>query len=247
MLSEPFKTTCTTPNTDQPERAQEIIQKVENESQSILAPRLSKELGATVVVSRVRTTSEPPPSPPPPPAPRAPPPQSPAPGALPTDDEGLPQPPEDASSPAVDSEAAAPPDGSGRPAARPRLPPPPPAPAAYPWLRPIWTPADLRDPQWVNAPRCLGEPRYGQSIVRDTVGRLWGWQGPPYRSCAFKTGSNEPLTSDDPRVGVTWEAAPFCTFPRDRDNSERDNWGRWWGWQGDNSCKFPIRDRRRRV
>ena len=105
------------------------------------------------------------------------------------------------------------------------------------WV-PTWTAADLQDPGWRGAPACAGEPGAGVSAVRDSVGRLWGWQGGA--SCAFKDG-DRPVTNADPLVGTTWEAAPRCDFPRIAANSVQDTWGRWWGWQDGVSCKFLTR------
>jgi hypothetical protein len=90
--------------------------------------------------------------------------------------------------------------------------------------------------EWERAPRCTGEPLPGPSVLRDASGHLWGWQDGA--SCGYKEADGQPITHMDPFVGVSWEEAPACREPRTEDNVVQDNFGRSWGWQDGNSCRY---------
>jgi len=108
--------------------------------------------------------------------------------------------------------------------------------AKEPRAPPVWKPADLQDPIWQSAPRCMGLPDDRAQVTKDTVGRLWGWQ--KGISCAFKTRDNEPLVADDPHIGDAWDGAPPCEGNATGPNSVSDSFGRLWGWEDGNSCAF---------
>jgi hypothetical protein len=85
---------------------------------------------------------------------------------------------------------------------------------------------------WAAAPACRGERR--AQIIRDTLGRLWGWQaGDP---CAFKDQGGRPVASGNNATAVTWEAAPACAGLPSSTDSVQDSEGRPWGWQEGKSC-----------
>jgi hypothetical protein len=95
---------------------------------------------------------------------------------------------------------------------------------------------DQDDASWERAPRCVGEPAAGPDTLKDSLGRLWGWQNG--ESCAYKGADGQPEAAMDPFVGVAWEHAPPCREPRTEDNVVQDGFGRAWGWQDGNSCRY---------
>ncbi|KAI8475330.1 MAG: hypothetical protein J3K34DRAFT_456270 [Monoraphidium minutum] len=254
-----------THTTDPESLLEDTRAQIERSSQYILAPPLEAEFSRPggVVVATPRRFPGPPQAPAAPaPAPQQPPRREPAPAPAPPS----PDAPGDAGPRAPAAPRAQAPRERLAPQEeflRQRLeeelrPPPPPPPArAAPRLPPFkddgspslvapgalaapptWTEADLRDPRWVGAPRCPGEPSPSVGVEADTVGRLWGWRDD--RSCAFKDGGGAPIMGDLLGAWVSWENAPRCGGARATENSVLDTQGRWWGWELSRSCKFEA-------
>ncbi len=93
------------------------------------------------------------------------------------------------------------------------------------------------DSTWMKADACATKPAAGESAIRDSVGRLWGWQ--EHKPCAYKDSRQLPLGYIDPAaVILTWEDAPSCVGQATKLNSLRDSWGRSWGSQSAHACAF---------
>jgi hypothetical protein len=80
---------------------------------------------------------------------------------------------------------------------------------------------------WVTTPACPHLPL--ETEIKDSLGRLWGWDNSAKRSCAFKFNNQQPILLNLDNQEQTWEAASACLEAPTGDNSAPDSTWRLWG------------------